>query len=64
MGDRVSWIEQACAGMDQRGIKVTRTSSFWETKAMYVEDQDSFVNGVAEVSINSDGLHYSVHRAT
>ncbi|KAJ3497633.1 hypothetical protein NLG97_g1749 [Lecanicillium saksenae] len=35
--------------MDKRGIKVTRTSSLWETEPMYVTDQDRFLNGVAEV---------------
>jgi len=51
LGDRVVMIEQACKEMDQTGkIKVLRTSSLWETKAMYVLDQDKFVNGVCEVS--------------
>ncbi|KAK7183005.1 dihydropteroate synthase [Paraphaeosphaeria sporulosa] len=50
LGDRVAMIEQACNEMDQTGkIKVLRTSSLWETKAMYVLDQDKFVNGVCEV---------------
>ncbi|KAI0393856.1 Dihydropteroate synthase [Xylariaceae sp. FL0594] len=49
LGDRVAMIEQACREMDARGIKVTRTSSLWETEPMYVLDQDRFVNGVCEV---------------
>ena len=50
LGDRVAMIEQACNHMDQTGtIRVLRTSSLWETKAMYVLDQDKFVNGVCEV---------------
>ncbi|KAI1264195.1 Dihydropteroate synthase [Xylariaceae sp. FL1019] len=49
LGDRVSMIEQACREMDARGIKVTRTSSLWETEPMYVLDQDRFVNGACEV---------------
>ena len=53
LGDRVAMIEQACKEMDQTGtIKVLRTSSLWETKAMYVLDQDKFVNGVCEVTSN------------
>ncbi|GKT45643.1 folic acid synthesis protein fol1 [Colletotrichum spaethianum] len=48
LGDRVAWIEQACAEMDRRGIKVKRTSSLWETEPMYVLEQDRFVNGVCE----------------
>lgn len=49
LGDRVAEIERACNEMDKRGIKVTRTSSLWETEPMYVTDQDRFLNGVAEV---------------
>ena len=51
LGDRVAMIEQACKEMDRTGnIRVLRTSSLWETKAMYVLDQDKFVNGVCEVT--------------
>lgn len=51
MGDRVAMIEQACKEMEASGkIKIKRTSSLWETKAMYVVDQDKFVNGACEVS--------------
>ena len=52
LGDRVAMIEKACNEMDNSGvIRVRRTSSLWETKAMYVLDQDNFVNGVCEVSL-------------
>lgn len=44
-------IEQACNAMESKGdIRILRTSSLWETKAMYVEDQGNFVNGACEVS--------------
>ncbi|KAK1475936.1 dihydropteroate synthase [Colletotrichum abscissum] len=56
LGDRVAWIEQACAEMDRRGIKVKRTSSLWETEPMYVLDQDRFVNGVCEVETELEPL--------
>ncbi|KAF2850513.1 folic acid synthesis protein-like protein [Plenodomus tracheiphilus IPT5] len=50
LGDRVAMIEQACREMDASGkIRVVRTSSLWETNAMYVLDQDKFVNGACEV---------------
>lgn len=50
MGDRVAMIEMACKEMEASGhIKVRRTSSLWETKAMYVLDQDMFMNGACEV---------------
>lgn len=49
MGDRVAMIEEACKEMSSRGVKVTRTSSLWETEPMYVLDQERFVNGACEV---------------
>ena len=50
MGDRVAMIDQACKEMEASGkIRILRTSSLWETKAMYVVDQDMFVNGACEV---------------
>lgn len=52
LGDRVAEIERACKEMDKRGIKVTRTSSLWETEPMYVTDQDRFLNGVCEVRLS------------
>jgi 2-amino-4-hydroxy-6-hydroxymethyldihydropteridine diphosphokinase len=54
MGDRVAMIEQACREMDATGdVKVLRTSSLYESKAMYVVDQDNFVNGACEVIRNT-----------
>lgn len=50
LGDRIGWIEKACNEMLARGIKITRTSSLWETEPMYVLDQDNFINGACEVS--------------
>ncbi|KAL8714065.1 MAG: hypothetical protein Q9225_006632, partial [Loekoesia sp. 1 TL-2023] len=49
VGDRTGMIEQACTEMTRRGLKVLRTSSLYETEAMYKTDQPSFVNGVCEV---------------
>jgi hypothetical protein len=49
LGDRIGLIEEACNEMSTRGIKITRTSSLWETEPMYVLDQNNFVNGVCEV---------------
>ena len=51
MGDRVKFIQRACHEMERRGIKVLRTSSLWETEAMYFKNQDPFINGIAEVSM-------------
>jgi len=50
LGNRVGMIEDACDRMEKRGIKIQRTSSLWETEPMYVLDQESFINGVCEVS--------------
>ena len=51
MGDRIAMIEQACKKLDEHvHIRIVKTSSLWETRPMYVEDQDDFLNGVCEVS--------------
>lgn len=51
LGDRIAMIEKACKEMELRGdIHIVRTSSLWETKAMYVLDQGNFINGTCEVS--------------
>lgn len=52
LGDRLGWIEKACKQISLRGIKIKRTSSLWETEAMYIADQGNFLNGVCEVSPN------------
>ncbi|OAX84446.1 dihydropteroate synthase [Emergomyces africanus] len=49
MGDRIAAIEQACREMENRGIRILRTSSLFETAPMYVTDQEKFVNGVCEI---------------
>lgn len=49
VGDRLSMIEAACSEMNDRGIRISRTSALYETPAMYLEDQQSFINGACEV---------------
>ena len=49
VGDRISLIESACHEMDGRGLRVNRTGALYETKAMYLEDQNPFINGACEV---------------
>ncbi|CAI6337588.1 unnamed protein product [Periconia digitata] len=57
LGHRISMIEEACNKMDLTGqIRVRRTSSLWETKPMYVVDQDKFVNAVCEVKTSLSPL--------
>ena len=50
LGKRVELIESACRELTRRGIPVLRTSALYETKPMYLEDQQQFLNGVLEVS--------------
>ncbi|KAG0649273.1 Dihydroneopterin aldolase [Hyphodiscus hymeniophilus] len=57
LGDKIGWIDKACNEMSARGIKITRTSSLWETEPMYVLDQDSFINGACEVETTLDPLN-------
>lgn len=50
MGDRVGHIEAALGEMRKTGFRILKTSHLYETKPMYYENQDSFVNGVCQVS--------------
>jgi 2-amino-4-hydroxy-6-hydroxymethyldihydropteridine diphosphokinase / dihydropteroate synthase len=56
LGDRVRHIESALSLMNKDGVKVKRTSSLYETKAMYYEDQGSFLNGVCSVDTTKEPL--------
>ena len=49
LGNRVEMIESAVREMNERGLTVLRTSALYETKAMYLENQESFINGACEV---------------
>ena len=59
LGSRISIIESACRELSQRGIKITRTSALYETKPMYVLEQEPFINGVCEVGklLGSSDFH-------
>ena len=50
LGDRTAMLEAACRSMEDRNIRVIRTSALYETKPMYLEDQQNFLNGVCQVS--------------
>ncbi|KXT09859.1 hypothetical protein AC579_6751 [Pseudocercospora musae] len=53
VGNRLDKIEQACCALEKdRNIRILETSPLYETKAMYVEDQESFVNGVCKIQTN------------
>ena len=49
LGNRVEMIESAVREMSNRGLGVLRTSALYETKPMYLENQESFINGACEV---------------
>lgn len=49
LGNRVKMIESALREMCDRGLTVLRSSALYETKPMYLENQESFINGACEV---------------
>ena len=52
MGGRLRPIEAACRAIDRiPDTKIVRTSGLWNTKAMYVTNQEDFLNGVCEVGV-------------
>ena len=51
VGDRIENIENACKALKRSGFPILRTSHLYETKPMYVEDQNNFINGVCEISV-------------
>ena len=56
VGNRIEMIESAVREMSNRGLSVIRTSALYETKPMYVEDQEAFINGACEVC-STDAIH-------
>jgi hypothetical protein len=63
LGDRVDMIEKACRAMETKGetdsdIRIVRTSSLWQTTAMYVLDQGDFLNAICEVSFETTSLRF------
>ncbi|CUS13339.1 unnamed protein product, partial [Tuber aestivum] len=58
VGDRFKAIKEAVAEVENRGIKVKRTSSLYQSAPMYYLDQPTFLNGViqAETTLSPDDL--------
>ena len=56
MGDRVGNIEAALKMMRNKSLKVVRLSSLYETKPMYYDDQDPFLNGVCQIETSFEAL--------
>lgn len=52
VGDRITSLDLACRELDRRGIRVVRTSALYETDAMYLQNQPSFINGACEVRLS------------
>jgi 2-amino-4-hydroxy-6-hydroxymethyldihydropteridine diphosphokinase len=51
VGNRIEEIEKACRAIDaDPDMRIVDTSFLYETKPMYVEDQERFLNGACEVS--------------
>lgn len=50
IGDRIGHIRRAVQELEANGCTLLGTSRLYESKPMYVEDQDLFINGVIEVS--------------
>lgn len=57
LGKRVDMIESAVREMDNRGLTVVRTSALYETEPMYLENQESFINGACEVRGTNAAFH-------
>jgi dihydroneopterin aldolase/2-amino-4-hydroxy-6-hydroxymethyldihydropteridine diphosphokinase/dihydropteroate synthase len=53
LGDRYKNINNAVAKLEERGLKVKKTSSLYQSAPMYVTDQPTFLNGVCEVTLPS-----------
>lgn len=55
MGDRIRNIEDALTEMRKK-LSVLKVSPLYETKPMYYEDQDRFINGACEVETDLDPI--------
>jgi 2-amino-4-hydroxy-6-hydroxymethyldihydropteridine diphosphokinase/dihydropteroate synthase len=56
LGDRVANIEAALSKMREQGLRVVKLSALYETKPMYYDDQDPFLNGVCLVETSLEPL--------
>lgn len=56
LGDRLANIEASLAKMEEKGLHVVKLSSLYETKPMYYDDQDSFLNGVCQIETDLEPL--------
>ncbi|KAJ9499737.1 trifunctional dihydropteroate synthetase [Exophiala xenobiotica] len=56
MGNRVANIEASLTRMRTHGLDIVKVSPLYETKPMYYDDQDAFLNGVCQVETSLEPL--------
>ncbi|ETI27504.1 dihydropteroate synthase [Cladophialophora carrionii CBS 160.54] len=56
LGDRVANIEAALSRMRDPNLRIVKLSALYETKPMYYDDQDPFLNGVCQVETTLEPL--------
>ncbi|OCT51060.1 2-amino-4-hydroxy-6-hydroxymethyldihydropteridine pyrophosphokinase [Cladophialophora carrionii] len=56
LGDRVANIEAALSRMREPNLRIIKLSALYETKPMYYDDQDPFLNGVCQVETTLEPL--------
>ncbi|ACA56750.1 2-amino-4-hydroxy-6-hydroxymethyldihydropteridine diphosphokinase [Clostridium botulinum] len=52
MGEKENYIKRALEKIEERGMKIIKVSSIYETEPYGVLDQDSFLNGVVKIETN------------
>ncbi|KIX02373.1 dihydropteroate synthase [Rhinocladiella mackenziei CBS 650.93] len=56
MGDRIAHIEAALTKMKNENLNIVKLSPLYETKPMYYDDQEPFLNGVCQVETHLEPL--------
>lgn len=56
LGDRIANIEGALRKMKDANLNILGLSSLYETKPMYYDDQDAFLNGVCQIETSLEPL--------
>ncbi len=52
IGEKENYIKRALEKIEERGMKIIKVSSIYETEPYGVLDQDSFLNGVVKIETN------------
>lgn len=56
LGNRIGNIEAALANMRKENLNILKLSPLYETKPMYYDDQDTFLNGVCQIETDLEPL--------